>query len=99
MDQQTERWSRTVLIDATGVDTPDVRQQPGGKTILSAAFATDQCAPCQNGIRSVITQSKIPPESFFSHISKLCMEEWQDLWDTTLTNKLFSIFQYSTRNI
>ena len=31
----------------------------------------------KEGIRSVITQSKIPPESFFLHISKLCMEEWQ----------------------
>jgi len=39
----------------------------------------------------LITQSKIPPESFFPHISKLCMAEWQDSWDSTPTNKLFSI--------
>ena len=45
----------------------------------------------KEGIRSVITQSKIHPESFFPHISKLCMEEWQDSWDSTPTNKLFSI--------
>ena len=45
----------------------------------------------KEGIRSVVTQSKIPPESFVPHISKLCMEEWQDSWDSTLTNKLFSI--------
>jgi len=45
----------------------------------------------KEGIRSIITQSKIPPESFFPHISKLCMEEWQDSWDSTPTNKLFSI--------
>ena len=45
----------------------------------------------KEGIRSVITQSKIPQESFFPHISKLCMEEWQDSWDSTPTNKLFSI--------
>jgi len=45
----------------------------------------------KEGIRSVITQSKIPPESFFPHISKLCMEVWQDSWDSTPTNKLFSI--------
>jgi len=45
----------------------------------------------KEGICSVITQSKIPPESFFPHISKLCMKEWQDSWDSTLTNKLFSI--------
>ena len=30
----------------------------------------------KEGIRSVITQSKIPRERFFPHISKLCMEEW-----------------------
>jgi len=29
----------------------------------------------KDGICSVITQSKIPPESFFPHIAKLCMEE------------------------
>ena len=40
----------------------------------------------KEGIRSVITQSKIPPESFFPHLSKLCMEEWQDSWDSTPTN-------------
>jgi len=45
----------------------------------------------KEGIRSVITQSKISPESFFPHISKLCMEEWQDSWDSTPTNKPFSI--------
>jgi len=45
----------------------------------------------KDGICAVITQGKIPPESFFSHISKLCMKEWQDLWDSTPTNKLFSI--------
>ena len=45
----------------------------------------------KEGIRSVISQSKIPTESFFPHISKLCMEEWQDSWDSTPTNKLFSI--------
>jgi len=45
----------------------------------------------KEGICSVITQSKIPPESFFPHISKLCMQEWQDSWDSTPTNKLFSI--------
>ena len=43
----------------------------------------------KDGICSVITQSKIPPESFFPHISKLHMEEWQDSWDSTPTNKLF----------
>jgi len=42
---------------------------------------TDNAA--KEGIRSVITQSKIPPKSFFPHISKLCMEEWQDSWDCT----------------
>jgi len=45
----------------------------------------------KEGICFVITQSKIPPESFFPYISKLCMEEWQDLWDSNRTNKLFSI--------
>jgi len=45
----------------------------------------------KEGIRSVITQSKIPPESLFPYISKLCMEEWQYSWDSTPTNKLFSI--------
>jgi len=45
----------------------------------------------KDGICSVITQGKIPPESFFPHISKLCMKEWQDSWDSILTNKLFSI--------
>jgi len=45
----------------------------------------------KDGICSIITQSKIPPESFFPHISKLCMEEWQDSWDSIPTNKLFSI--------
>ena len=44
-----------------------------------------------NPSASVITQGKIPPESFFPHISKLCMKEWQDSWDSTPTNKLFSI--------
>ena len=34
---------------------------------------------------------QIPPESFFPHISKLCMEEWQDSSDSTPSNKLFSI--------
>jgi len=45
----------------------------------------------KDGICAVITQGKIPPESFFTHISKLCMKEWQDSWDRTPTNKLFSI--------
>jgi len=45
----------------------------------------------KEGICSVITQIKIPLERFFPHICKLCMEEWQDSWDSTLTNKLFSI--------
>ena len=45
----------------------------------------------KEGILSIITQSKIPPECFFPHISKLCMEEWQDSWDSTPINKLFSI--------
>jgi len=40
---------------------------------------------------SVISQSKIPPESFFPNTSKLCMEEWQDSWDSNLTNKLVSV--------
>jgi len=43
------------------------------------------------GICSVITRSKISPESFFPHISKLCMEKWQDAWDSTPTNKQFSV--------
>jgi len=30
------------------------------------------------GICSIVTQSKISPESFFPHISKLIMEEWKD---------------------
>jgi len=38
----------------------------------------------------VVNQSKIPPESFM-HISKQCMEEWQDAWDSTPTNKLSSV--------
>jgi len=45
----------------------------------------------KEGICSVITESKIPPESFFWQIFKLCMEEWQDSWYITPTNKLFSI--------
>jgi len=45
----------------------------------------------KEGISSVITQSKIPPDSFFPHTSKLCKAEWQDSWDSTPTNKLFSI--------
>jgi len=45
----------------------------------------------KEGISSVITQSKIPPASFFPRISKLCMEEWPDSWDSTPTNKVFSI--------
>jgi len=45
----------------------------------------------KDGICAVITQGKIPTESFFPHISKLCMKEWQDSWDSTPTNKLFSI--------
>jgi len=43
----------------------------------------------KKGICSVITQNKIPPESFLLHISKLCMEKWQDSRDSTTTNKLF----------
>jgi len=45
----------------------------------------------KDGMCAVITQSKIPPESFFPHISKLCMKEWQDSWDSIPTNKQFSI--------
>jgi len=51
----------------------------------------DSAAKEGRPICSVITQSKIPPESFFPHISKLCMEEWQDSWDSTPINTLFSI--------
>jgi len=52
----------------------------------------------KEGIRSVITQSKIPPESFFPHISKLCMEEWQDSWDSPRQINCFQSNQYFGKN-
>ena len=48
----------------------------------------------KEAICSVITQNKIPPESFLPHISKLCMKEWQDSWDSTLQINCFQSNQY-----
>jgi len=45
-----------------------------GNEMADKAAKDDTC--------SVITQIKIPLESFFPYISKLCMEEWQDSWDS-----------------
>jgi len=35
------------------------------------------------GILSAITRNKMPADSFFPYITKLCMEEWQDTWNST----------------
>ena len=43
------------------------------------------------GILSAITRNKMPADSFFPYISKLCMEEWQETWNSTPANKLFSV--------
>jgi len=45
-----------------------------GNEMADKAAKDDTC--------SVITQIKIPLESFFPYISKPCMEEWQDSWDS-----------------
>jgi len=45
----------------------------------------------KDGIFLSSLKARFPQDSFFPHISKLCMEEWQDSWDSTSTNKLFSI--------
>ena len=43
------------------------------------------------GILSAITRNKMSADSFFPYISKLCMEEWQETWNSTPANKLFSV--------
>jgi len=39
-----------------------------------------------------VTSMKLPASEFLPRISKLCLEEWQDIWNSAANNKLHAIY-------
>ena len=52
----------------------------------------ERAAAVKSALFSSITNMKFPGRELISHVSKFCLDEWQDIWNCCEIDKLHSIY-------